>query len=298
MTFQSTVLVSCFAFCSATFAGDPVVLNIWPSDAPGETKQLPAEADTSNADSRQVAGKSVVRLGNVSTPQIHVYRPPAEKANGTSVVICPGGGHHILAWDLEGIEVAEWLNTLGVTGIVLKYRVPAREKDNRYRAAVQDAQRAVSLVRSKAKEWQLDTDRIGICGFSAGGETAGLTSLFADRTYENVDAVDDLSMLPNFAMLIYPAYLVPRDGTELRKDVVVTKRSPPMFFVHAWDDPVTPLTTLELAAALKRSGVSAEVHLYAKGGHGYGLRPTEMPITGWPDHAAAWLKQQGLLTGR
>jgi acetyl esterase/lipase len=237
----------------------------------------------------------VIRLGNVSVPQIAVYRPDPALDTGAAVVICPGGGHHILAYDLEGTEVAQWLGSIGVTGIVLKYRVPTRTPDRRFQAAVQDAQRAMSLVRSKAEQWKLDPKRIGICGFSAGGETAALTALFTERQYEAVDAADKLSSVPNFAMLVYPAYLVSKETGQLQQYIEVSKQTPPMFFVHAFDDRVTPLSSLLLASALKQADVSAEVHVYATGGHGYGLRETDQAITHWPRRAGQWLKEQGWL---
>ena len=277
-------------------SAEPTVLNLWPGTPPGDTKELPPEADQTKEDGRAIAGKRVIRLGNVSTPQIAVYQPANKKANGAAVVICPGGGHHILAYDLEGTEVAEWLNTLGVTGIVLKYRVPARDPQERWRAAVQDAQRAVSLVRAKAGQWSLDPKRIGILGFSAGGETAARASLFVDRKYEAVDDVDQTSHRPDFSMLIYPAYLTNDKKTALREDVVVTSNTPPCFLVHANDDGVTPLSSALLYAELKRNGISAELHIYESGGHGYGLRADESkPVTSWPARCETWLKRRGLL---
>jgi acetyl esterase/lipase len=140
---------------------EPIVLNLLPDRPPGEMKELPPEADQTKPEDKLVAGRRVSRIGNVSTPQIAVYRPSPEKDTGMAVVICPGGGHHILAYDLEGTEVAQWLNSIGVTGIVLKYRVPLRDPDRRWRAAVQDAQRAMSLVRSRAAQWNLDPERSG-----------------------------------------------------------------------------------------------------------------------------------------
>lgn len=285
----------CVAWClPATAVEDIKVLNLWPKDPPGETKPLPPEKDQTKPEDRLIAGRRIIKLGNVTTPQIAVHRPKS-KANGTAVVICPGGGHHILAYDLEGTEVAEWLTTLGITGIVLKYRVPYRDPDRRWRAAVQDGQRAMSLVRSHAKEWDLNPQRIGICGFSAGGETAALTSLFTDRQYQSVDAVDDVSSRPDFAMLIYPGGIVERESTKLRDHIRVDAKAPPMFFVHAFDDQVSIHHTLSLAAALKDAGVPAELHVYESGGHGYGLRKTDQPVTHWPDQAEAWLRQRGWL---
>src|SRR4029079_15252238 len=200
----------------------PVLVQpIWPGKAPGETKELPPEQDTTKPDQKDPGGKPIIRLTNVSIPTVSLYRPAKEKDTGASVIICPGGGHHILALNHEGTETAEWLTTLGITGIVLKYRVPTRTPDGqRWLAAVQDAQRAVSLVRAKAKEWELDPQRIGILGFSAGGETAGLTAYFADRQYAPIDDVDKVSFRPDFAMLIYPAYFERKgDPAKMREDV-------------------------------------------------------------------------------
>ena len=243
-----------------------------------------------------IAGRRIIKLGNVSTPQIAVYRPDADKDTGAAVLVCPGGGHHILAYDLEGTEVAEWLNVIGVTGIVLKYRVPFRDPEKRWRAAVQDAQRAMSLVRSRAHEWNIDPQRIGICGFSAGGETAGLTSLLEARQYDAVDSNDDQPFRPDFALLIYPGGFADENNSSLRDDITVPKNAPPMFFVHAFDDRVTVQHSLLLASALKAAGGSAELHLYATGGHGYGLRPTEEAVTRWPVRAGEWMKERGFLT--
>ena len=197
---------------------------------------------------------------------------------------------------MKAPEVAEWLNTIGVTGIVLKYRVPSRtRKTNKWQAAVQDAQRAMSLVRHNAKKWNLNPNRIGILGFSAGGETAGLTALFTERTYEAIDDADKAPMRPDFAVLVYPAYMADAKTGKLQEHVKVTPNSPPMFFAHAYDDRVTPLTSLLLAVALKQNNVPAEVHMYAKGGHGFGMRPTDEPCTHWPKACGKWLKAMGWL---
>jgi acetyl esterase/lipase len=271
---------------------------IWPGKPPGETKELPPEQDVTPPDQKDPGGKPIIRLTNVSIPTISLYRPAKEKDTGTAIVICPGGGHHILAFNHEGTETAEWLTTLGVTGIVLKYRVPTRTPDGqRWLAAVQDAQRAVSFVRAKAPEWDLNPQRIGILGFSAGGETAALTSYFADRQYEPVDEIDQVSFRPDFTMLIYPAYLEkPGEPTKMREDVTITDHAPPTFLVHAWDDPVTVFSSLHIAAALKKAGVPAELHIYASGGHGYGMRETGHNVNTWPRRAADWLDESGLLT--
>ena len=274
-----------------------VVKPIWPAKPPGDTVELPPEQDVTKPDAKDAGGKRIIRLTNVSIPTISIYRPSKEMDTGTSVIICPGGGHSILAFNHEGTETAEWLTTLGVTGIVLKYRVPTRTPNgDRWKAAVQDAQRAVSLVRSQAKDLELDPKRIGILGFSAGGETAGLTSYFAQRQYEKVDAADEVSFRPDFSMLIYPAYFEKKgEPTKMREDVTITKDAPPTFLVHAWDDPVTVFSSLHIATELKKANVPTELHVYATGGHGYGMRDTGEPVNSWPQRAGEWLKRQGLL---
>lgn len=271
---------------------------IWPDKPPGETKELPPEHDVTKPDQKDPGGKPVIRLTNVSIPTVSLYRPAKDCDSGTAVIICPGGGHNILAFNHEGTETAEWLTTLGVTGIVLKYRVPTRTPDGkRWLAAVQDAQRAVSYIRSKAEEWQIDPRRIGILGFSAGGETAALTSYLGDRQYEPVDAIDRVSFRPDFAMLIYPAYFEKRgEPTKMREDVTITNSAPPTFLVHAWDDPVTVFSSLHIATELRKAGVPTELHVYATGGHGYGMRDTGHNVNSWPARAADWLKESGLLS--
>ncbi len=302
MKSRSLVLVA-FALAAAGLtasAAEPLILNVWPTEAPGETKVLPAEADQTKDTDKLIAGRRIIKLGNVKVPQIAVYRPAKEKDNGTAVLICPGGGFNILAYDLEGTEVAEWLNTLGVTAIVLKYRVPSRDPKYRWLAAVQDVQRAMSLVRSRAPSWGIDPNRIGVLGFSAGGAAAAYASLYQDhRHYAGVDAVDYASCRPDFSLLIYTAGFVERGQTTLNNEVPMTTNPPPMFFVHAYDDNVPVQNALLLAAEVKKHGGSAEVHVYDTGGHGYGLRHVpELPVTTWPKRAEEWLARRGLLARR
>jgi acetyl esterase/lipase len=273
------------------------VLPLWPGKAPGETTELPPEADTTKPDGGLVAGKRVIRLGNVSQPTLSVYLPPKEKQNGSAIVICPGGGYNILALDLEGSEVAEWFNERGVTCFVLKYRVPKRPgQEPKSLVALQDGQRAISLVRSRASEWEIDPARIGILGFSAGGNLAGMTSMhYAERRYDKVDGADDVSARPDFSILIYPAYFYDEKEGKPTPDVKITKETPPAFLAHAADDRVTALSSVVYFTELRKAGVSAELHIYAAGGHGYGLRRTEQPVTGWPARCAEWLEAGGWL---
>lgn len=271
------------------------VIDLWPGQPPGESKELPPEADTTKPGDNLIAGQRVMRIGNVSTPTITVYPAPRDGATGASVIICPGGGHHILAWDLEGTEVAEWLNSIGVTAFLLKYRVPAREGDPRWRAAVQDAQRAVSMARHRAESFDIDPARIGVLGFSAGGETAALAALLKERTYEAVDEADQVSVRPNFAVLTYAAGLANRENTALRDYIHVDETTPPMFLAHAYDDRVRIENPVLLFLELKKHDIPAELHVYSRGGHGYGLRETQQPVTTWHRRCAEWMKTEGLL---
>jgi len=282
---------------SLSAAETPIVLNVWPATPPGDTATLEPEADLTKDSDKLIAGRRIIKLGNVTTPQLAVYRPAPEKINGTSVIICPGGGFNILAYDLEGTEVAAWLNSLGVTGIILKYRVPARDTKQAWLAPVQDAQRAVSLVRTHAAEWGLDPQRIGILGFSAGGTTAAYTSLFLnDRRYAALDAADQEPCRPDFTLLIYTGGFFERYPSAMTNQIAFTKEAPPMFLVHAFDDGVSVENSLHVASELKKAGGSAELHVYDTGGHGYGLRPVaEKPVTLWPARAEAWLARRGWL---
>jgi acetyl esterase/lipase len=289
-------LFACTAACTV-HAAEPQIVNLWPGKAPGEVKELPPEANVAKPDDKPVGDRQIIKLTNVSTPQLLVFRPTTDRSNGTAIIVCPGGGHNILAFDHEGTEVAEWLNALGMTAFVLKYRVPFRNPDKRWEAAVQDAQRAISLVRSRALEWKIDPQRLGILGFSAGGETAGRSAMMhADRQYAAVDAVDQVSCRPDFASLIYPGGLDDKSTSwKLKDDVNVDASTPPMFFAHAADDRVPASQSVLLFTELRKAGVSAELHVYATGGHGYGMRKTGHPVNTWPDRCAEWLRNQGWL---
>jgi acetyl esterase/lipase len=289
-------MMGCQVELRAESPTDPVPL--WPAAAPGDSQALPAESDLTKPDENQVAGRRVMRLGNVSQPTLTVFRPAKEIDTGAAVVVCPGGGFHILAWDLEGTEVCKWLNSIGVTGVLLKYRVPVREGRARHEAPLQDAQRALGLVRHHAAEWGIDPQRIGVLGFSAGGHlAASLCTNFDQRTYDRVDAADDVSRRPDFAILIYPAYLIDaKDDNQIVPHLKVTAQTPPTFLTMAQDDPVNADNVLVWALALKQAKVPVGLHLYPSGGHGYGLRRTKSPSTTWPDRAAEWLQEQGLVS--
>jgi acetyl esterase/lipase len=284
---------------SAAASETTQVLALWPGTPPGDKETLPEEQDTTKPTDDLIAGKRLIRLGNVSKPTLSVYQAPAEKRTGAAVVVCPGGGYHILAMDLEGTEVCDWLNSIGVTAVLLKYRVPARPGMPSSAAAQQDAQRAMGLVRAHADEWGVDKKKLGILGFSAGGNLAALTSnRWESRSYAPLDAADSLSCRPDFALLIYPAYLTLKDqGDQLGPEMNVTSNTAPTFMVMAEDDPVRVENVLFYSAALKKQKVPFELHVYPTGGHGYGLRPTKQLVTSWPQRATEWLRSRGLASG-
>ncbi len=273
-------------------AAEQQVIDVWPGKAPGEEGDIGAEKLEKN-----VPPKGIQKYHNVSQPTITVFPAPADKNTGAAVVICPGGGYSILAWDLEGTEVAKWLNDLGVNAFVLKYRVPRRKGRTYYEAPLQDAQRTMSIVRTRAAEWKVDPARIGILGFSAGGHLSATTCCNADRrSYETVDKHDAASCRPDFGVLVYPAYL--QEDGKLKPEIRVDEKTPPIFFAHAHDDRVSPVNSATMYIALKNAKVNSELHIYSKGGHGFGLRPTDDPVTSWPARCGAWLKREGWLAPR
>jgi len=247
-----------------------------------------------------VAGRPWIYVGKVSQPTMTVYSPEGSNT-GAAVVVFPGGGYNVLAIDLEGTEACDWLTSKGITCVLLKYRVPCA-KSGPYRdclTALQDAQRTLGLVRFHAAEWHIDPHKIGVLGFSAGGHMVATTSThFEKRLYPAVDAADKESCRPDFAVALYPGHLaVPEKNFALNPDLQVTSRTPPTFLLQAEDDPVDPVeNSLVYHAALRKAGVPAELHLYVKGGHAFGLRRTEFPITGWPRLVEAWLGTIGMIS--
>jgi acetyl esterase/lipase len=290
-------VVALFGLAAAARAdGTPLTLDLWPAKPPGETRPVGPE--------RYLPAKPTDRcqklLTDVSKPTITVYRPAKDKDTGAAVVVAPGGAYYILAMDLEGEEVARWLNSIGVTAVVLKYRVPRRAdtpKDKPPTVALMDAQRAISLVRSRAGEWGIDPQRIGILGFSAGGHLTAWTATNSDRrAYMPVDAADGISCRPDFFVLIYPAYLQKAAGGDaLSPEIRVSPRTPPCFLAQASNDPINAENSAVMYLALKRAGVAAELHIYNAGGHGFGLRPEKTPCSTWPDRCAEWLRDRGLI---
>ena len=238
-----------------------------------------------------VAGKPVIRLGRVSQPTLTVYTPQGKNTRA-AIVVFPGGAYRILAIDLEGTEVCDWLNSVGITCVLVKYRVPDSGPYPKSSAALQDAQRALGIVRSRASEWHIDSNRIGVLGFSAGAHlAAALSTHFDQRVYDPIDAVDQVSCRPDFAVIVYPGYLaLAEQNFAANPEIHVTSQTPPSFIVQAEDDPVHVENSTVYFLALKNAKVPAEMHIYANGGHGYGLRRTELPVTAWPKLVETWLQ--------
>ncbi len=298
-TIVSLGLILTLALAAAGGAADApasatLTLDVWPGPAPGENGSIGAEKATTKPGTRIVTS-----LTNVTKPTLTVSRPDRDQNNGAAVVVFPGGGYTNLAWDHEGEQVARWLNSIGVTAAVLKYRVPRRPGTPKGEPPVQalmDAQRAISLVRSKAADWGIDAKRIGVLGFSAGGHLAAWSATNSDkRAYDAVDAADQASCRPDFAVMIYPGGVTKHGSSELAPEIRVTSQSPPSFFAHAGDDRVSPENSVQMYLALKRAGVPAELHIYASGGHGFGMRPSDKPAATWHRRCEDWLLDQGIL---
>lgn len=287
-----------FSMSSAGFAqqttssaiSEHVTLELWPHGAPGGASTTALEADITSDKDDLIAGKRVVRLANVSRPTITLFTPQTHNS-GAAVVVFPGGAYKILAMDLEGTEVCDWLTSIGVSCVLLKYRVPGSGPLAKSNAALQDAQRAVGLVRAHAAEWKIDPARIGVIGFSAGGHlVAALSTHFEKRLYEAVDSADQLSCRPDFGVLIYPAYLaIAEKNFSASPEIPITSKTPPAFIVQSEDDPVYVESATVYFEQLKMAGVQAEMHIFAQGVHGYGLRKTAQPITLWPNLMETWL---------
>jgi acetyl esterase/lipase len=265
-------------------------ITLWPHGAPGATANPAPEVDTTKPTDHQIAGRPIVRLGSVSSPTLTLF-PAKGTRTGAAIVVFPGGGYSILAIDLEGTEVCDWLTSKGIDCILVKYRVPNSGPYPKSDAALQDAQRAVGIVREQAAGWHIDSKRIGVLGFSAGAHlAAALSTHYEKRLYAPIDAADQLSCRPDFAVIVYPGYLALADKDFApNPDINPTAETPPTFIVQAEDDPVHVENATVYFLQLKKAKVPAELHIYAEGGHGYGLRRTALPITTWPQSVEIWL---------
>lgn len=266
--------------CSLTsFSQKKEMIYLWPEKVPGEIKekQPPVFAASEN--------DKIIRYSEVTNPAVEVFLPDPAIKNGSAVIVCPGGGYQILAYDLEGTEIAAWLNRLGYTAFVLQYRIPDKKA-----GALQDVQRAIRIIRNNSKKWDIDAEKIGVMGFSAGGSlSARASTLFNKRTYTPVDKSDSLSCRPSFTMLIYPAYLDQGPDLSLTPELELSKEVPPVFIFQTADDPYGN-SALVMAGALRNAKLLVELHLLNTGGHGYGLRPGKIAAETWPILAEKWLK--------
>jgi acetyl esterase/lipase len=254
------------------------IIYLWPGKVPGELKEKqPPVIDTSKND-------KILRFDEVTNPAIEVFLPDKAIKSGSAVIVCPGGGYNILAYDLEGTEIAGWLNKLGFTAFVLQYRIPDKKG-----GALQDVQRAMRIVRNNPQKWNIDPEKIGVMGFSAGGSlSARASTLFNKKTYPPVDKSDSLSCRPSFTMLIYPAYLDQGPGLTLTPELELSKDVPPIFIFQTADDPYGN-SALVMAGALRNAKLPVELHFLSTGGHGYGLRPGKVAAETWPLLAEKWL---------
>ncbi|MBE2287267.1 MAG: alpha/beta hydrolase [Prosthecobacter sp.] len=260
-------------------AAEPIELKLWPDGPPG--KMQPHSKATEDF-IRTKAGKSTIT--DIHEPTITVYRP--EKPNGTAVIVAPGGGYVFLSAIHEGTQVCEWLNTLGVTGILLKYRTPTRDEAAPHEKPVQDAAKAIALVREHAKDWSLDPKRVGLLGFSAGGNL--LAHIACDRLAK--------TELPDFGVMIYGGGFVDyKEPTKLKEGFTVPGDAPPMFLACAHDDGQNPTAATVLYLEYKKHKIPCELHLFTKGGHGFGMRDNKQPINAWPQRAADWMNSMGWL---
>ncbi|MCE5314103.1 MAG: alpha/beta hydrolase [Armatimonadota bacterium] len=273
---------------------EPIML--WPNGAPGEAGDVGKENETTWDHSGPLT-TPVCCVTNVSEPTITVYRPLTEKDIHASVIVCPGGGYVCLTTDVEGTEPCQWLNSIGITAILLKYRVPARNDMERYEVALQDVQRAVGMVRRRACEWNIDPNRIGILGFSAGGHLAAvLCSSYEKRAYDPVDDNDQASCRPDFAMLIYAAWLNGGgNSVKLAPELSVSAIMPPTFLACTQDDDAVD-GAICYYRALREVKVPVEMHLFLAAGHGYGLRPLGKSISSWPECAEEFMRGLGILS--
>lgn len=261
---------------------------LYPNGAPGETKAMEEKENPFNI---QVGGLPVRIIANVGDPTITFYPAPKDNNTGFTIIVCPGGGYNVLAYDLEGTEVCELFNSYGINCVLLKYRVPKRKGLLKHEVSTQDLQRAIAYTRYHAEQWSIKEDKIGVIGFSAGALSAAIASnSFDELSYQAVDLIDDTDVRPDFCMLIYPAYL---DGENfsIAPELSVTDKTPPTFLVQTQDDHKLLNSSLFYYYALKEAKVSATMHLYPKGYHGYGVRDTGFLVNEWPQRAVSWMEE-------
>jgi acetyl esterase/lipase len=266
---------------------------LWPEGVPGKRVE-PSKATLERIGPK---GSTPGHETFINDPSITVY--PAANPNGAAVIVCPGGGYWFLSTTNEGTGVCEWLNSIGITGILLRYRTPTSDEVVPYHYPVQDLQRSLGIVRRHAKEWSIDPKRVGVIGFSAGGNLIGHTAWDrTPRTYEQKSAFDD-PRGPDFAIFVYGGgFLEPEKKLSFREGFTVPVDAPPCFFIVAHDDKSAPIEAAELYLSYKRQNLPAEIHIYSQGGHGFGTRKKNLPVDGWLKAAAEWMDVSGFLKAR
>jgi acetyl esterase/lipase len=261
---------------------------LWPGGNPEPSKVVGPETDPTTDANRIVSGKVTIRVTNVSKPSLTVYAPPEGKNTGAAALVFPGGSYIRLAYNIEGAEVCEWLNSIGMTCVLVKYRVPEEGHYPENVEDLEDAQQAMHMTRAHAAEWKIDANRIGVIGFSAGAHLAVVLSTHPDFQGKNV-AASTTDARPNFQMILYPGWLNGADG-KVNPSLAPTPQIPPTFLVQAENDYTAHVeNSLIYFQALKDAKIPAELHLFTEGGHGFGLRPTALPISHWPQLAEMWL---------
>jgi acetyl esterase/lipase len=290
---------------SGSLSGQTKVIDIWQDKVPGAISKANLKATIDSAD-------NWIKMRNITNPVLDMYPAPAVKANGTAVIICPGGGYWALAISHEGSEIAGWLNSMGITAFVLKYRLPDNSiMTDKSIGPMQDGQEAIRIVRRQAKEWGINPNKIGILGFSAGGHLAStLSTHFSEKVYEPADST---SARPDFSILIYPVISMDSSITHsgsrnnllgekpsrkrikhFSNELQVGKQTPPAFLIHSIDDNAVPVqNSINYAMALKRFNIPCELHIYETGGHGYGLGRSSGTESTWPNACQKWLKARG-----
>jgi len=288
----------------STWAQQHETIKLWSKTIPGSIL---------NPSYKEEIGKGY-HISKVTEPTLTVFKPTKEKANGTSLIICPGGGYGVLAFDHEGYKVAKWLNELGITAFILKYRLPSDLiMQNKSIGPLQDAQKAMRMVRRNAKKWNLDPNKIGIMGFSAGGHLAStLSTHFNEKVYA---AMDSISARPDFSLLIYPVISMnskithqgsknnllgenPNEKTvhHFSNELMIDKNTPPAFLVHAVDDKAVPIeNSIQYLLSLRKHSIPAELHLYQKGGHGFGMNPSKNTESSWTKSCELWMQMNDFL---
>jgi len=289
-TLKSLPTLLLFTLTSLAHGADPITLKLWPEGVPG--KMGPVSEATQKLIDAYKPGPS--RVVNVTDPEITVFKP--ENPNGACVIVAPGGGYYFLSWSNEGTQVCDWLNSIGVTAVLLKYRTPTRDEANPFEKPSADALRAIGLVRHHATEWNVDPKRVGILGFSAGGNLVGHVSCDRGERSYTVDPASDDVRCADFSVIIYGGgFLDKEDPSKFRQGFSVPADAPPMFLTVAHDDKSNPVDMTRIYLEYKRLGIPAEMHIFAKGGHGFGMKQGTQPANAWPQRCAEWMESMGYL---